>query len=110
DNITDRAAHLVLGDDPVESQRNPELARQCLPQLDLKTRGIARLARERHGIRAGTYPDGTAFTNRIERSRLNRPIQTDNGRPAGRKYCLHSLASNPERWLPLCDDCAPQVY
>ena len=53
DDIAARAAHLVLGDDPVELQRNPELARQCLPQLDLEARGVACLARERQGIGVG---------------------------------------------------------
>src|SRR5882724_5239391 len=47
DNVAAGAAHLVLGDDPVESERNTELARQRLPQLDLEAGWIARLARER---------------------------------------------------------------
>ena len=61
DNVATRAAHLVLGDDPVEPQRNAELARQGLPQLDLEAGRIARLARERQRIGMGAKPDRAEF-------------------------------------------------
>ena len=41
------AADLVLGNDPVQLQRDAEFARQRLPQLDLEPGRVARLAGER---------------------------------------------------------------
>ena len=62
------AADLVLGDDPVELQRDAELARQGLAQLDLEAGRIAGLAGEWQRVRVGAQAERAGIADRVERS------------------------------------------
>src|SRR6202008_3192013 len=87
------AAHLILCDDPVESQFDTKFARQRLPKLDLKSRRVAGFAGKGQRVGGGTPTEHALRADGVERSRLDRSDQSDDDAGNKRNDCFHLTVS-----------------